>query len=203
MSFCISAKSVAPSVVSSEDDYPDHFLCPITYEVMHDPVQDPSGHVYERQALLRALGRNPVSPLTRQPLRSEELQPADALRAEIAAHPGAALAAAKAAAERLKLWAAESSHPRAPEPALTAAEVRDLDWLEPPMHAVRPSRAIMPPAWQRPMTAMPRPRGAWPYRFIDPPAPRWRRIPAPRAQAPTLPWLGTWANARSQWVGLF
>jgi len=47
---------------------PPEFKCPITLEIMRDPVILPDGHTYERVAVEAALRRNPVSPLTRQPM---------------------------------------------------------------------------------------------------------------------------------------
>lgn len=43
-------------------------VCPITFEVMLDPVMDPHGFTYERTALYNALKRRPgVCPLTNEP----------------------------------------------------------------------------------------------------------------------------------------
>ena len=53
------------------EDYPAAFLCPITLEVMRDPVVASDGHTYERHALLKILqSPNSKSPLTREPLDS-------------------------------------------------------------------------------------------------------------------------------------
>lgn len=55
------------------DDYqgppiPHDFLCPITHEIMADPVRASDGHNYEFSALSRWALHNDTSPLTRQPL---------------------------------------------------------------------------------------------------------------------------------------
>jgi hypothetical protein len=47
---------------------PQEFLCPITMEIMMNPVVMSDGHTYERAAITQALARNPVSPMTRQPM---------------------------------------------------------------------------------------------------------------------------------------
>lgn len=47
---------------------PHEFICPITMEVMRDPVVMPDGHTYERSAIAMHLASNPISPLTRQPM---------------------------------------------------------------------------------------------------------------------------------------
>ncbi len=64
---------------------PPCFLCPITSEVMVDPVSDPDGNTYERRAITEWLTRNPTSPITRAPLRTDQLVPNRALREAIGA----------------------------------------------------------------------------------------------------------------------
>lgn len=49
--------------------------CPITQEPVKDPVIAPDYHIYERSAIEQWLRTNPTSPLTRQPMRLEDLQP--------------------------------------------------------------------------------------------------------------------------------
>jgi Mg-chelatase subunit ChlD len=62
----------------------DHFLCPITQEVMTDPVIGSDGITYERSAIAAwfAAGHS-TSPLTRQPMVSQSLVPNIALRSMI------------------------------------------------------------------------------------------------------------------------
>ena len=52
---------------------PPDFYCPITGELMNEPVSDPEGHTYEKNEILRWLSTNPISPLTRTPLNSSQL----------------------------------------------------------------------------------------------------------------------------------
>lgn len=61
-----------------------HFYCPITQEVMKDPVIGPDGVTYERTAIEAwfAAG-HATSPLTRQPLTGQQLIPNLALRGAI------------------------------------------------------------------------------------------------------------------------
>lgn len=61
----------------------DKHRCPITHEIMSDPVLAPDTHNYEREAITRALRANPVSPMTRQPIRVEQLIENRELRHEI------------------------------------------------------------------------------------------------------------------------
>jgi len=50
---------------------------------MTDPVLAPDTHNYERDAIVRYLRTNPISPMTRQPMRVEQLIPNRELRQEI------------------------------------------------------------------------------------------------------------------------
>merc|ERR1719204_1538603 len=45
-------------------DIPKHFLCPITYSLMNDPVVAADGFTYERDAIARWLAKNQTSPMT-------------------------------------------------------------------------------------------------------------------------------------------
>ena len=70
-----------PAVEEKEEkDPPAQFLCPITQELMRDPVTCPDGATYEREALLEWVEANGTSPLTRQPLHSLQIFPNRALR---------------------------------------------------------------------------------------------------------------------------
>jgi hypothetical protein len=60
---------------------PDGFVCPLTLEVMVDPVLDGEGNTYERKALLEWLKiYHQQSPISRQPLNQKFLVPNIALR---------------------------------------------------------------------------------------------------------------------------
>ncbi len=48
--------------------------CPITQELMRDPVKTPSGHLFERSAIERWIDRNGTNPMTRDQLRKEDLR---------------------------------------------------------------------------------------------------------------------------------
>lgn len=71
---------------SLEDDdlatvrIPKGFLCPLTMEIMYDPVLDAEGNTYERVALLEWLTKEHTSPISRQPLSEQMLNPNNALR---------------------------------------------------------------------------------------------------------------------------
>ena len=58
---------------------PSPLLCPITYEIMRDPVVDPDGYSYERSAIELWLRTDQTSPVTRNPLTASMLIPNRAL----------------------------------------------------------------------------------------------------------------------------
>ncbi|KAI3864616.1 hypothetical protein MKX03_009136 [Papaver bracteatum] len=64
----------------------DSFLCPLTKQVMRDPVSIENGRTFEREAIekwfkeLRESGRKLVCPLTQKELKSADLNPSIALR---------------------------------------------------------------------------------------------------------------------------
>jgi hypothetical protein len=76
----------AKAAEKKEDDMPESFMCPLTQEVLRDPVVDPEGNSYERSAIESWLEKNNTSPITRKPLRKEDLVPNRALREVIAEH---------------------------------------------------------------------------------------------------------------------
>ncbi|KAK5163210.1 uncharacterized protein LTR77_010796 [Saxophila tyrrhenica] len=55
-------------------EIPDHLIDMITFEPMHDPVMTKNGHSYERATIYEHLKRSPTDPLTRDPLRVEDLR---------------------------------------------------------------------------------------------------------------------------------
>lgn len=63
-----------------EREPPQCFTCPVTLDIMRDPVVGRDGHSYERSGVEAALALNPHSPLTRQPMASTDLIPNHALR---------------------------------------------------------------------------------------------------------------------------
>lgn len=61
----------------------ESFNCPITGEVMEDPVEAPSGHTYERSAIEKWLAEVKLCPLTSTPLNTSMLRPNKTLRQSI------------------------------------------------------------------------------------------------------------------------
>ena len=66
-----------------DDDAPKHLLCPITCELMLQPVVAPDGHTYERTAIERWLAKKRTSPMTAAPMGSGGLVPNHALKSMI------------------------------------------------------------------------------------------------------------------------
>lgn len=62
---------------------PPEFLCPISLDLMRDPVLCDDGHTYERTVILQWLATNPTSPTTRQPMSPQTIRPNYALKAAI------------------------------------------------------------------------------------------------------------------------
>lgn len=66
------------------DPIPQEYICPITAEIMTDPVIGTDGHTYERSAITEWLAtRNQHSPITRISMHLGDLKPNFALRASI------------------------------------------------------------------------------------------------------------------------
>lgn len=69
--------------MEAEFDIPSHFLCPISLEVMRDPVTVSTGITYDRESIQKWLssGKNKACPVTKQPLLLDaDLTPNHTLR---------------------------------------------------------------------------------------------------------------------------
>ena len=64
---------------------PDDFICPITSEIMTDPVSTEDGFTYERAAIMEWLRTKDTSPKTGATLESKALIPNHSLRSMIRA----------------------------------------------------------------------------------------------------------------------
>jgi hypothetical protein len=68
----------------TEIEVPDEFLCPLTLEIMQDPVMTRYGNSYERESILQWLGRGKNHcPLTRRPLALQDVVTNHSLRQKI------------------------------------------------------------------------------------------------------------------------
>ena len=61
-------------------EVPDYMIDSITFAFMHDPVTTRNGHSYERATIEAHLKTSDTDPLTREPLRREDLRPNLALK---------------------------------------------------------------------------------------------------------------------------
>ena len=73
------------SIEIATQDIPSDFVCPITCDIIRDPLMCRSGLSFERNAILSWLHRNPNGkcPITRQPLSVRDLVPNWALQGRI------------------------------------------------------------------------------------------------------------------------
>jgi len=82
----LSAGAAEPSLRSvflSPFEPPEDFKCPLTLELMRDPVVTEDGQSYERDAITRWLQEHDTSPGTGDPLESKRLIPNIRLRSAI------------------------------------------------------------------------------------------------------------------------
>ncbi|EOD05102.1 hypothetical protein EMIHUDRAFT_70129 [Emiliania huxleyi CCMP1516] len=84
--------SSAVALAAGEEEPPDEFGCPITTELMSDPVMAADGQSYERSAIERWLATKSTSPMTGEALEYTHTFPNHLLRRQIRAwqeaHPG-------------------------------------------------------------------------------------------------------------------
>ena len=73
-------ENIRAATVALQQEVPQQFCCPITGDVMQDPVSTADGHTYGRAAIERWLSNHNSSPLTGSELPHTELTPVHALR---------------------------------------------------------------------------------------------------------------------------
>lgn len=71
--------------VKVEVETPEDFFCPITQELMTDPVMSPDGQNYEKAAIENWLSNHNTDPMTRSPLALDQLYTNTLLKAQIEA----------------------------------------------------------------------------------------------------------------------
>ena len=64
-------------------EIPENFICPITQELMTDPVVTRYGQSYERSAIIEWIAKGKDCPLTRQPLSLSGIITNHSLRSQI------------------------------------------------------------------------------------------------------------------------
>ena len=61
----------------------ESYCCPISGEIMEDPVITPSGITYDKKSIEQWLQKKAIDPLSKKPLKKEELIPNRALKESI------------------------------------------------------------------------------------------------------------------------
>jgi len=59
--------------MDSNNAIPDSFICPLTMELMKDPMMTIHGHNFEREAIIAWISMGNTCPLTRKPLCMRQL----------------------------------------------------------------------------------------------------------------------------------
>ena len=75
--------AAGPSEASEAVEVPDDYICPITAEIMTDPVSTADGFTYEREAITEWLRTKDTSPVTGATLESKTLYSNLSLRSMI------------------------------------------------------------------------------------------------------------------------
>ncbi|CAF0849338.1 unnamed protein product [Adineta steineri] len=65
----LDARNMDTSITTSS------LVCPITFQLFHEPVVAEDGHTYEQSAIIEWVQKNHTSPITRQPLSIGKLRP--------------------------------------------------------------------------------------------------------------------------------
>ena len=78
-------KYVDSEVQSREVDPPDALCCPITTQIMRQPVKTPLGHIYDRPAITQWVVKFHSDPMTRAPLDVSDLVPDPDTKAQVEA----------------------------------------------------------------------------------------------------------------------
>ena len=78
-----AAKAQAAKEAATAEEPPDDFICPITHNLMIDPVSAADGHMYERRAITDWLVGHSTSPMTGAELEVKMLFPSHTVRRQI------------------------------------------------------------------------------------------------------------------------
>ena len=81
--FSSSSNVTVTSQSGAEIEVPSDFLCPITHQIMVNPMISRGGHNFERSAILSWLGQSDKCPLTRSPMKPSDLISNGSLKAII------------------------------------------------------------------------------------------------------------------------
>ena len=68
------SQSISYSSIKSEDRFIEILKCPISGEIMEDPVMSPGGHTYEKKYIEKWIEQKGLSPLTKNILKKDDLR---------------------------------------------------------------------------------------------------------------------------------
>eukprot|EP00964_Phaeocystis_antarctica_P158641 scaffold129414_cov63-Phaeocystis_antarctica.AAC.2 len=94
--------ATGPSEASGVAEVPDDYICPITAEIMTDPVSTMDGFTYERAAITEWLRKDNTSPSTGALLESTTLIPNHLVRSLLRAFTEARTTPSTASPEQLR-----------------------------------------------------------------------------------------------------
>ena len=120
-----SSGVASPSEASEAAEVPADFICPITAEIMTDPVSTVDGFTYEREAISKWLRTNDTSPRTGAKLESKTLIPNHLVRCVLRA-----FIEASSAPSTTSLQHAEVSRQALPSQHTDTITQARLMWLE-------------------------------------------------------------------------
>jgi hypothetical protein len=81
-----SESSTSPNgstCTSSHPRPPCNYICPLTLQLMNEPMNDGCGHCFDRDAIVAWLEYHEMCPISRKPITRRELRPSRALRRRI------------------------------------------------------------------------------------------------------------------------
>jgi hypothetical protein len=117
---------------------PNEYLCPLTLEIMIDPVLACDGHTYERDAILQIRGS--LSPMTRQPIDKTNLIPNRALKNSILRYNEELQ---KATAAKLELEREAAIRKAEIEAVTLKAEIEAEELLEAEQNAIKAKEELL------------------------------------------------------------
>jgi len=68
---------------AAEEEIPEEFICPVTQDIMTDPVIAQDGHTYERKNITEWVSKHGTSPITREHLSKDIIIPNRVLKTQI------------------------------------------------------------------------------------------------------------------------
>lgn len=82
-------EAIRAAALAQRTPIPDEFRCPLSLELMTDPVVAVDGQTYERADIERWLATHDTSPMSGEPLAHKSLVPNHTLKGLIARHAAA------------------------------------------------------------------------------------------------------------------